>query len=345
MKKINRTETTQFMLGNLVFGGSKKIYIQSMLTTKTSKTDIVINEINELTKIGLEIIRVSIIDQDDLDAIPIIRNGISVPLICDIHFNAGFAFTAIRNGADAIRINPANYPTERLKELFLEAIKFDCGVRIGFNRGGFHHEMTTSDILEEIDNYVKVAESVSFKKLCISMKSTSVKETIDLNIKLAEIYKYPIHLGLTEAGPVINSTINHTIVLSQLLKKGIGSTIRISISDDPKKEVMVARQLLSSLGFVKDLPNLISCPTCGRISYDMFSYLRKIEEIIYLTPKKITIAVMGCIVNGIGEAKYADLAVIGFNNEIFHIYKRGELFLKVKKDDLLEKIIEEINNF
>ncbi len=347
---ITREKTLKIKVGNLYIGGSNDIIIQSMCTHKTSKTDLVIKQINELEKVGCKLIRVSILDENDAKAISEIKKHISIPLVADIHFDYKLAILAIKNGADKIRINPGNLgDISHFKAVIEEAKKTDIAIRIGVNSGSISKEFLTKfkdprlAMIQSMVYYIDVAEKLGFKKLILSIKSSSVVETIKANEFLATTSRYPLHLGITEAGDLKTSLVRSSAGLGILLNEGLGNTIRISISDSPNEEIYAAKELLNSFNLIKDTPKLISCPTCGRCEIDLFKVVNKIKPILQEINKPISVAIMGCIVNGPGEASNADIGIAGGHNE-FVLFKKGKIIAKYNEDEIVDVLIKEIKN-
>lgn len=341
-----RNKTKIVKIGNIAMGGDENVLIQSMCDIKTSNVEEVIKEINECAKLGASLMRVSIIDEDDLKAIPLIKKSIDIPLVCDIHYTLKDAIKAIEYGADAIRINPGNTKKEELDNLIEIAKKHKTAIRIGINEGSFSsknekpiHEQLVSEALK----WVEYFENLEFYNLVISVKSSDLFTTIKSYELLGESTSYPLHIGLTESGFDDIGIIKSVACLSPILLKGIGSTIRISLTHDPLKEVLTAKRLLKSLNLYKNYPNFVSCPTCGRCKVSNIKDLAK-ETLTYLENNNINlkVAVMGCVVNGIGEGKNADIGLAGANHE-FIIFKKGEVIKTVKEENALEEFFKEID--
>ena len=330
------------------------ITIQSMCDTKTENVAQTVKQIKELEKEGCELVRVAIPTQEAAKAIPKIKKQIKIPLIADIHFDPSLAIAAIENGADKIRINPGNINDEKiLEKIITTAKKRKIPIRIGVNSGSFKKAPTPKNLADEAIRWVEFFESQKFKNLVISIKSSDVKTTIRANELLHKTLKhrktpYPIHLGVTEAGPLITGVTKSALALGPLLQKGIGDTIRISLTAPPIQEVKAAKELLKALGLYTKEPMIISCPTCGRTEIDLKKLTQKIEEalkIIKFKPRKsqLTIAVMGCVVNGPGEARRADYAICGgFKHGA--IYKKGKFIKSVPEKSLSKEFIKFIKS-
>ncbi len=337
-------------IGNVKIGGTYPIAIQSMTNTKTKDILATVNQINKLTAIGCQIVRVAVVDMDDALAIKEIKKQIKIPLVADIHFDYRLAIASIEAGADKIRINPGNIgDKERIKAVVDKAKEYDIPIRIGINSGSLEKHLlekyggvTAEALLESMINHVKLIEEMNFSNLVLSIKATSLETTIKTNQLLKEHFNYPLHIGLTESGTVKSGTIRSSYVLGSLISLGIGDTIRVSLNGDPLNEIPVAKEILSMFNLY-DKPTLICCPTCGRTSYNMVPIVNEIESYLNTSHKKIKIAIMGCIVNGPGEAREADLGVAGGNKEAV-IFKKGQIIKKIKEENIVEELKNEIDS-
>lgn len=337
-------------IGNVKIGGTYPIAIQSMTNTKTKDILATLNQINKLTAIGCQIVRVAVVDMDDALAIKEIKKQIKIPLVADIHFDYRLAIASIEAGADKIRINPGNIgDKERIKAVVDKAKEYDIPIRIGINSGSLEKHLlekyggvTAEALLESMINHVKLIEEMNFSNLVLSIKATSLETTIKTNQLLKEHFNYPLHIGLTESGTVKSGTIRSSYVLGSLISLGIGDTIRVSLNGDPLNEIPVAKEILSMFNLY-DKPTLICCPTCGRTSYNMVPIVNEIESYLNTSHKKIKIAIMGCIVNGPGEAREADLGVAGGNKEAV-IFKKGQIIKKIKEENIVEELKNEIDS-
>lgn len=347
-----REQTKPIKVGNIIIGGSNKIVIQSMCDIKTSKVDEVVNEILECEKVGLELIRVSVLDYKDALAIKEIKKRIHVPLVADIHIDHKLGIAAIENGADKIRINPGNIGDDKkLYELLDVAKNYNVPIRIGVNLGSISNSVRNlkiSDseklVLSALD-YVKKFEDYRFFDIVISVKASDALTTIEAYKKLSEKTKYPLHLGVTESGFDEIGIIRSVSALSPLLIEGIGSTIRISLTQNPKKEVLTCVRLLKDLGLYENYPNLISCPTCGRTQVkNLREIASKILTYLEEHKKYITVAVMGCVINGVGEGKSADIGIAGGNGK-FVIFKKGKIIETVNENEVLNKLFRLIDEY
>lgn len=352
MCKINkRNETIKVKVGNIEIGGNNKVIIQSMCNIKTSNFIKVSEQINYLASLGAEMMRVSCMDEADARAIKEIKKRISIPLVADIHFDPHLALLAMENGVDKIRINPGNIPLNSLKEIIKKAKEKNVAIRIGVNSGSldketlshYNNQVTADGMIELLSKYVKLFEEENFDQLVLSLKASSPLLSIEAYEKASKIFKYPLHLGITEAGGKETGLIRSAAGLSPLLLQGIGNTIRISLSCDPKEEIIACKYLLNDLGLYKNVVTFISCPTCGRTEVDIFKIVNEITPFLQTISCPITVAVMGCIVNGPGEASHADIGLAGGKNK-FALFKKGKLFKTCDEKDAINLLKEEILN-
>ena len=347
---MKRKNTKLIKVKDVLIGNQNKIVIQTMTTIKTSNIEEVVRQINTLATAGADIVRLAIFDEDDANAIKEIKEQVRVPLVADIHFNYRFALTCIENGIDKIRINPGNIGSEdRIKKVVDACKQKNIPIRIGINGGSLEkhivekYGVTAQGMLESAKYHVALLEKFDFHDIVISLKSSHIDKTVEAYRLASKEFDYPLHLGVTEAGTKFSGTIKSSIGLGILLYEGIGDTIRISLSTDPIEEVRVAKELLSSLGLYTKA-RLISCPTCGRLQYKMFDLVNKVEA--YLDDKNydITVAVMGCAVNGPGEAKAADIGIAGGRNGGL-IFVDGVTKRKVQEADMYDELIKEIEDY
>ena len=333
-----RNNTRQINVGNVKIGGQNKVVIQSMTNTKTKDVKATIKQIKELENVGCEIVRVAILELEDAKAIKEIKKEIKIPIVSDIHFNPDFAIAAINNGTDKIRLNPGNIENEeKIKEIVDLCKERHVPIRIGINGGSLNKKYKHSEeaMIESAKDHLRILEENDFYDICLSFKSSDPLECINAYKLASKEFNYPLHLGVTEAGDLLNSAIKSSLALGNLMLEGIGDTIRISISDDPVKEVMVAKKLLRACGLKKDVANLISCPTCGRIQYDMLPIVNEIESYLETIDKNIDVAIMGCPVNGPLEAKRADIGVAG-GKDCALLLKKAKLLNLYHKMKLLK---------
>ena len=347
---MKRTETKQIKINRLTLGGQDKVLIQSMCKHKTSHVEEIIKEINECEALGAKMMRVSILDEEDAKAIALIKKGIKIPLIADIHFDPNLAILAIKNGANKIRLNPGNITDkEKIKEIVELAKKKHVAIRVGANSGSINKIIDDLDIplahklILSVKEQVKILEDNDFHDIVISLKASNIKETIRAYQLASAIFPYPLHIGITEAGPYDLSVIRSTAGLAPLLLEGIGDTIRISITGDAKDEVVAAKRLLHDCGLYENYPTFISCPTCGRTQVNVKPLGTKIFKYLEDNNIKFTVAVMGCVVNGPGEGKNADIGIAGGKGQ-YVIFKKGEIIKKVSEDEAYDALIKEINS-
>ena len=347
---MKRNETKQFKINNLIIGGQNKVLIQSMCKHKTSHVDEVVKEINECAKMGADLMRVSVLDMEDALAIKEIKKGISIPLVADIHFDARLAKQAILSGADKIRLNPGNIKNEdQIKEIVELAKSKGVVIRVGANSGSINSEFEGKDLslceklVYSAKKQVEILEKYGFDNIVISLKASDIHETIKAYRLASETFPYPLHIGITEAGPKDISLIRSVAGLAPLLLEGIGDTIRISITGPAQEEVLAAKRLLHDCGLYENYPTFISCPTCGRTQVDCKPLGAKVLKYLEENNIKLTVAIMGCIVNGPGEGKHADIGVAGGIGE-YVIFKKGEIIKKVSEAEVYDTLINEINS-
>ncbi|MBQ2658548.1 MAG: flavodoxin-dependent (E)-4-hydroxy-3-methylbut-2-enyl-diphosphate synthase [Erysipelotrichaceae bacterium] len=341
---MNRLETRPIHVGNVQIGGQNRVVIQSMTNTRTKDVAATVDQILRLEEAGCEIIRVAILDKEDALAVKQVKEQIHIPLVSDIHFNPDFAIQAILSGTDKIRLNPGNIEDEdKIREIVELCKERNVPIRIGINAGSLNKKYTHSEeaMIESAKDHLRILEELDFHDVCLSFKSSDPLECIKAYHLAAETFPYPLHLGVTEAGGLLNSTIKSSLALGNLLLDGIGDTIRISISDDPVEEVRVARKLLRACGLKKDVANLISCPTCGRLQYDMLPIVKEMEAYLETVDKDISVAIMGCPVNGPQEAARADIGVAG-GKESAILFKKGQIIRAIPQDQIIQTLKEEI---
>lgn len=344
-----RNMTKKIKVGNTFIGGQNKVIIQSMCNTKTKNIDETVNQIKELEALGCEIIRVAILDEEDARAIKFIKEQINIPLVADIHFDYRLALICADGGIDKIRINPGNIGSiDNVKKVVEKCKEKNIPIRIGVNGGSLEKELldkyghdNPEAMLISAKKEVKILEDLGFYDIIISLKSSNVLTTIKAYELASKEFNYPLHLGITEAGALLTSSIKSSAGLGVLLYQGIGDTIRISISDEPKKEIQVVKELLSNFDLYNNHPNLVSCPTCGRIQYNMIPVVKEIEEFLQTINKPIKVAIMGCAVNGPLEAKNADIGIAGGQKEGL-LFKKGQIIKKIPQDKLVEELKKEI---
>ena len=349
---IIRKKTRQIKIGNVFIGGDAPISVQSMTNTDTRNTVATISQIKGLEKAGCELIRVAVPDLESAEAIRVIRDGISIPLIADIHFDWRLAVASMENGAQGIRINPGNLGgAEKLARVVDAAKVWKVPIRVGVNSGSIEKDLlekygyptpeNPSSLIESALRNVKLLEKQGFNDIKISIKSSDTLTTIAGYRLLSEQTDYPLHIGVTEAGGLIAGTVKSSVALGILLFDGIGDTFRISLTRDPVEEVRVGYELLRSLRIRERGPEMISCPTCGRTQIDLFPIAEAVEKHLQTMETRLKVAVMGCVVNGPGEAREADIGIAG-GKGVGIIFKKGTIFKKVKEEELLQVFLEEL---
>ncbi len=347
---IQRKKTQVVNIGGVLIGGDNPIAIQSMCNTKTSDVKATVAQIKELEKEGCEIIRVAVPDMEAAEAIKDIRNRINIPLVADIHFDYRLALKAIENGVDKLRINPGNIGGEdRVKAVVDAAKKRRIPIRIGVNSGSLeksilekYGEVTPEGLVESALGHVRILEKYDFHDIVISIKASNVPFSLETYSLLSQSVDYPIHLGITEAGTEWSGTIKSSVGIGAILAMGIGDTIRVSLTGKPVDEVKVAKEILKSLGLRKFGIEFVSCPTCGRTCIDLIGLANMVEERCRNINKDIKVAVMGCAVNGPGEAREADIGIAGGKGYGL-IFKKGEILKKLPESQLLDALMEEID--
>lgn len=343
------TKTREIRVGNLLIGGENEIVIQSMTNTNTADIEATVNQIIELEKEGCQLVRMSINTPEAAKAISEIKKRVSIPLVADIHFDYKLALLAIENGIDKLRLNPGNIGNEEnIKKVVDKAKEFGIPIRIGVNSGSIEKHIlkkyghpTSKGMVESALYHVKLLEKYDFYNIIISIKASNVKMMIDAYREMSKIVDYPLHLGVTEAGTAFQGTIKSSIGIGSLLVDGIGSTIRVSLTENPVEEIKVAKEILQVLGYRKGT-EIVSCPTCGRTEIDLIGLAKEVESEFKQKNLEIKIAVMGCIVNGPGEAKEADYGVAGGKGEGV-IFKKGLIVKKVNENKILEELKKLIN--
>ena len=345
----NRKNTRPIYVGGVQIGGQNKVVIQSMCNTKTKDVEATVKQILDLEKAGCEIIRVACLDVEDAKAIKEIKRKIHIPIVSDIHFDYQIALAAIEAGVDKVRINPGNIGDEDKTRTVVEACKAkNIPIRIGINAGSLEKEFldkygkTCSDaMIDSAKRHVEILEKLDFYDIAISLKASNLDMCVEAYEKAAEVFPYPLHLGITEAGTTFSGTIKSSIGLGVMLREGIGDTIRVSLSDDPIEEIPVCKEILKNCNLYNNSPKLVSCPTCGRIQYDLIPIAKEIEKFLQTLEADITVAIMGCAVNGPGEAREADIGIAGGKNEGL-LFKKGEIIKKIPQEKIVETLKSEI---
>ncbi len=349
MDFIKRKKTRVVKIGDVLIGGDNRVAIQSMCNTKTSDVESTVKQILELEKVGCEIIRVAVPDMEAAEAIKEIKSRIHIPLVADIHFDYRLALKAIENGVDKLRINPGNIGGEdRIKAVVEAAKEKKIPIRIGVNSGSLekdilekYGEVTPQGLVESALRHIRILEKFEFYDIVVSIKASNVPFSLETYSLLSKEVDYPIHLGITEAGTLWSGTIKSAVGIGAILAMGIGDTVRVSLTGDCVDEVKVAKEILKDLGLRKGGVEFVSCPTCGRTSIDLIGLAQKVEQRCKDIDKNIKVAVMGCAVNGPGEAREADIGIAGGNGYGL-IFKKGEIVKKLPEAELLDALVEEI---
>jgi len=339
-------------IGNRVIGGGNPILIQSMTNTKTEDVAATVDQINRLAAVGCDIIRCAVPTMEAAAALKEIKKQVSIPVVADIHFDYRLAIAAMENGADKIRINPGNIGSaERVKAVVDVAKERNIPIRVGVNSGSLekelvakYHGVTAEGIVESALDKVKWIEDMGYDNLVISIKSSDVMMCVKAHELIAKQTEHPLHVGITESGTIISGNIKSSIGLGLILNQGIGDTIRVSLTGDPLEEIKSAKLILRTLGLRKGGIEVVSCPTCGRTQIDLIGLANKVENMVADIPLDIKVAVMGCVVNGPGEAKEADIGIAGGIGEGLLI-KHGEIVKKVPEAELLETLRNELLNW
>ena len=345
-----RTETRPINVGGIKIGGQNKVIIQSMTNTKTKDVEATVKQILDLEKAGCEIIRVACLDMEDAKAIKDIKEQIHIPIVADIHFDYKIAICAIEAGVDKVRINPGNIGgKEKVKAVVDKCKEYNVPIRIGVNAGSLEKDLlekyggkpTAKAMVESAKRHVQILEDLDFYDIAISLKASNLDLCIESYEEAAKEFKYPLHLGITEAGTAFSGTIKSSIGLGILLREGIGDTIRVSLSDNPIEEIKVVKEILKDSNLYKNVPTLVSCPTCGRTQIDLIPMAKEVEEFLQTINSDITVAVMGCAVNGPGEASNADIGIAGGIKEGL-LFKKGKIIRKIPQENIVKELKDEI---
>ena len=349
---IQRKHTRKIKVGDIFIGGDSPITIQSMTNTKTSDISATVKQIIKLQDAGCDLIRVAIPDEESALAIRQIKKEIDIPLVADIHFNYRLALLAIENGADKIRINPGNIgKEEKIRQVLEKANDFNIPIRIGVNAGSLEKDLLdkygnpcADAMVESALRHAELCERFNFTNIIVSLKSSDVLMMIEANEKFSAQTDYPLHLGVTEAGTKDAGITKSAIGIGTLLKEGIGDTIRVSLTADPVEEIKAGINILKALKLKRQGVTLISCPTCGRLEYNLFDIIDEFEKRTEHIKKPITVAIMGCIVNGPGEAKEADIGIAGGKKKVV-LFKKGKIVKTIPEAEVVDILVEEIENF
>ena len=348
----NRRVSREVSVGNVKIGGNNPISVQSMTTTDTRNAESTIAQIKRLEAVGCDIVRVAVPDMEAAKNIGKIKAGVNIPVIADIHFDHRLALEAIEQGVDGVRINPGNIGSiEKVKAVVEKCKERNLKIRIGVNGGSLEKELlakygsaTAEALVESALGHIKILEDLDFYNIVISLKSSDIYKTLEAYELISKKVDYPLHIGITESGSVKKGTIKSSIGVGALLLKGIGDTMRISLTGDPTEEIIVGKEILRSLDLLNDKIKVISCPTCGRCNIDLINTVNEVEGKISDINKNITVAIMGCAVNVPGEAREADIGIAGGKGEGL-LFKKGEIVRKIKGDRLVEELLEEIEKY
>lgn len=347
-----RRKTRRFMIGDVPIGGDASITVQSMTTTDTRNIDVTVAQIKKLEDGGCDIVRVAVLNKDAAEALGEIKKQISIPLVADIHFHHRLALRSIEQGVDKLRINPGNIGGDEKVEQLVDACK-ERGVpiRIGVNTGSLELDLVkqygrynAEAMVESAFRKIRLLEKHDFHDIVISLKSSEVPSMVEAYRLMSKRSDYPLHLGVTEAGPLIGGTIKSALAFGLLLHEGIGDTMRVSLSADPVEEVKVGKKIMQALGFPTNIPELVSCPTCGRLQTDLFSLISRVEKVLDGIKKPIKVAVMGCNVNGPGEVVGAHLGVVG-GKDFLSLTREGKVIAKLAPEELEKRLLEELETF
>jgi len=343
-----RNITKRIRIGSMYIGDNLPIPIQSMTNTHTQDIKATIEQINALEEAGCQIIRSAVPDMEAAEAISKIKKSINIPLVADIHFDYRLAIESIKNGADKIRINPGNIgDIDRVRKIVETAKEYEIPIRVGVNSGSVERELlakyggpTADALVESAINKVRLLEEMNYENMVISIKSSDVMLSIESYKKISELTNYPLHLGITEAGTKYTASVKSAVGLGTLLYMGVGDTIRVSITGDPLDEIEAAKEILKSLKLIEGGVEIISCPTCGRTNVNLIEVALQLEKAVkgMVTKRPIKVAVMGCAVNGPGEAREADIGIAGGNGE-FLLFVKGEIIKKIPQENAINELI------
>lgn len=348
---MQRRKTKKIYVKDITIGGDSPIVIQSMTNTKTSDAKATIAQIKALEKAGCELVRVSVPNNESAQAIGEIISNVDIPVVADIHFDYKLALESIKNGVHGLRINPGNIGNEeKVIQVVNEAKKRNIKIRIGVNAGSLEKDLldsmgrTPEAMVESAFRHIKILEKYDFYNTAVSLKASDIKTTIKAYELFSSKSDYPLHLGITEAGTLKAGTIKSSIGIGYMLLNGIGDTIRVSLTADPVEEIYVAKEILKSIGLDNESIRIISCPTCARTDIDIIGLAEKVEKATANIKKNISVAIMGCAVNGPGEARDADLGIAGGKSEAL-LFKKGQIIRKVDEASIIEVLLEEIDKF
>lgn len=346
-----RRKTREIKVGSVGVGGSNPVSVQSMTNTNTADVKATVAQIKALTEAGCEIVRVAVPDMDGAGALDSIKKSVSIPVIADIHFDWKLALRALDAGVDGLRLNPGNIGSvERVREIVKAAADRRVPIRIGVNAGSLEKDIleryghpTAEALVESAMRHIRILEDMDFTDIKVSLKASSVPLTVESYRLLAAKVDYPFHIGITEAGTLFSGTVKSSVGIGMLLGEGLGDTLRVSLTGDPVDEVKVGWEILKSLGMRKRGVNIVSCPTCGRIKLDSIRIAQEVEKRLSNVTEPVTVAIMGCVVNGPGEASEADIGIAG-GDGVGLMYVKGEVARKVREADIVDALVEEVYN-
>ena len=349
---IKRKKTKEITVGNVKIGGQAPVAVQSMTNTSTEDVPATVAQIKRLEEAGCDIIRVAVPDMEAAAALSMIKKKISIPLIADIHFDYRLAVAAAKSGADCLRINPGNIGgKKKLKAVTSVAEDLGIPIRIGVNAGSLEKNLlkkfggaSHEAMVESALKYVDLLDSLDFHNIKLSIKASDIPRTLDAYRLLSSKTDIPLHVGVTEAGGLFSGIVKSSIGIGMLLADGIGDTIRVSLTRDPVEEVRTAFEILKALGIRKHGPEIISCPTCGRCKIDLFNIAEQVEQALLTSSLPLKIAIMGCIVNGPGEAREADIGIAG-GKDVGILFKKGKVVKKIPQNRLVDVLLEEIKEY
>lgn len=348
---MERKETCSLRIGTVAVGGKAPVTVQSMTTTKTDNIEATVDQIQRLVTAGCDIVRIAIPDMAAAEAVDKIKSVVPVPLVADIHFDYRLALVCLERGIDALRLNPGNIGNhDHIAKVVKEAKKKLTPIRIGVNAGSLDKAIlskygghpTPDAMVESALQHVKILESLDFHNIKVSLKANDVPTTIRAYQLMSDAVNYPLHLGITEAGTVSSGVVKSAVGIGALLAQGIGDTIRVSLTGDPVEEVRIGNEILKSLGLREYGPTLVSCPTCGRCNVDLIAMANEVEQRLKTVNKPLTVAVMGCIVNGPGEAKEADIGIAGGNGQGI-LFRKGEIVRTAPEAELVTALFAELD--
>jgi len=346
---INRRKTKKIRVGNIYIGGDSAISVQSMTNTDTRDIPATVEQIKRLEEAGCDVVRVAVPNMEAAEAVKAIKKSIRIPLVADIHYDYRLAILSIENGADKIRINPGNIGgKDKVKSVVEAAKSYQVPIRIGVNSGSVekhiiekYNGVTAEGMVESALNHARMLEEFGFDQIVFSIKASSVPLTIAAYRLLSKMTDYPLHIGVTESGTLSRGTIKSSVGLGCLLAEGIGDTLRVSLTGDPVEEIAVGTEILRTLGLKESGIDIISCPTCGRTQINLINIANQVEEKLRHINKNIKVAIMGCAVNGPGEAREADIGIAGGRGEAL-LFKKGKIIRKIPEDKIVEELLAEI---